>query len=440
MQWPRPPRRRRTTAFLLSLLLALLLATAMTTLHLARAATPPPVHRVSAHVLFEALLRAVVAGGGAVFAARSGGSTGATSTAYPDGSRELHTAADAASSAALSAALSTPFPALAVVDEERVARGGAAGWRPTRRSLASVGGGGGGGGGAPPPRHPMLPFPELSAWVDPLDATQEFSEGQTEFVTVSACITRCGVPIAGAVYAPFSGRLYWARPGSGVQVSFSVDAALDAERALAHGWGDAGAGAGGCCAAPRAAGGRAFAGGGNASAAPAAPGGGGLRVVVSRSHGGGAGGAAVAAALAAAEAAAGAPPPTLTPAGGAGYKLLRLLEGDADVYVHGGALRKWDLCGGDALLREAGGGVGDLSGAAVDYCLPPLPGPPPPRLAAAGGGGGGGGGGGDAAAAAAGEAARAAAVATAVAVRGVVAAADPGVGARVLRAVEGVSL
>jgi 3'-phosphoadenosine 5'-phosphosulfate (PAPS) 3'-phosphatase len=396
--------RRRA---LLAVLATLCLATALLHLYLARSAALPRAHSVSAHTLFEALLRATVAGGDAVAAARGGGG-GATMTRYADGTAELHTGADAASSAAISAALAASFPALNVIDEERVAGGG--GWRPTRRSAASLAGG---DGGAPLPRHPLLPFPELAVWVDPLDATQEFSERKTEFVTVSACLTRCGVPIAGAVYAPFSGRLYWSRPGSGVQVAFSVGAALDAERALPHGWGAAGGGGGGCCV-PRAGGvapSRAFppaAAAENATRALSAPGGGGLRVVVSRSHGGGGGGAARA--LAAAAAAAGAPAPALRPVGGAGYKMLRLLEGDADAYLHGGSLRKWDTCAGDALLREAGGGVADASGGALDYCLP--------RLAAAG------------------EAAHAAAVAAAVAVRGVVAAADTAVGAQVVRALE----
>jgi len=431
-----PLRRRRRPALILSVLGALLFASAAAhVFSFLRAASPAPARAVSAHVLFEALLRATVAGGAAVVAARGSGAAAAAAasvSSYPDGTAELHTSGDAASSAALSAALSARFPQLTVVDEERVAGGG--GWRATQRSPPAAPLAGGGGGGGAPPRHPLLPFPEIAVWVDPLDATQEFSEGRTEFVTVSACLTRCGAPIAAALYAPFLNRLYWARPGSGAQVAFSVEAALDAERALPHGWGEAGGGGGGCCAprggaAPAAAAAAAAARNASAAAALAAAGGGGLRVAVSRSHAGGAGSAA-ARALAAAAAAAGAPPPALAPAGGAGYKLLRVLEGHADAYLHGGALRAWDVCAGEALLREAGGVAAQLGGAAVDYCLPPLP--PPPRLGAAGAAG--------EAAAAAAAAARAAAVAAAVAVRGFVAAADPAVAASVLRAVEGAPL
>jgi hypothetical protein len=46
----------------------------------------------------------------------------------------------------------------------------------------------------------VLPVAELAIYVDPLDATREFSEGLTQYVSVSACITRCGRPLATARY------------------------------------------------------------------------------------------------------------------------------------------------------------------------------------------------------------------------------------------------
>ena len=54
--------------------------------------------------------------------------------------------------------------------------------------------------------------------------------------------------------------------------------------------------------------------------------------------------------------------------GGAGCKLLKLLEGQADAYIfasHGTC--KWDTCAGEALLRCVGGVVTDITGSAYAY-------------------------------------------------------------------------
>jgi len=55
------------------------------------------------------------------------------------------------------------------------------------------------------------------------------------------------------------------------------------------------------------------------------------------------------------------------PAGGAGYKTLRLLNGTARLYMHQTKIKKWDTCAGDALMRAAGGAMIDMDGERIDY-------------------------------------------------------------------------
>ena len=55
-------------------------------------------------------------------------------------------------------------------------------------------------------------------------------------------------------------------------------------------------------------------------------------------------------------------PDRLMHASGAGYKILCVIQGLADVYVLSeGSTFKWDSCAPHALLRALGGGVVDLS-------------------------------------------------------------------------------
>ncbi|KAI1889111.1 hypothetical protein AGOR_G00175710 [Albula goreensis] len=63
----------------------------------------------------------------------------------------------------------------------------------------------------------------------------------------------------------------------------------------------------------------------------------------------------------------------IIPAGGAGYKVLALLDptdekyDKADVYIHITFIKKWDICAGNAILKALGGHMTTLKGEEIDY-------------------------------------------------------------------------
>ncbi|XP_041848687.1 inositol monophosphatase 3 [Melanotaenia boesemani] len=174
-------------------------------------------------------------------------------------------------------------------------------------------------------RGKEVPAESITVWIDPLDATQEYTENLVKYVTTMVCVAVDGKPIIGVIHQPFTGFTAWAFVGQGSNVR------------------------------PRS----------SYSVSPP-------KVVVSRSHSGkvknfildafGNG-------------------TTVIEAGGAGYKVLSLLEipssdgstmDQADVYVHITFIKKWDICAGAAVLNALGGNMTTLKGEDIDYSGTPL--------------------------------------------------------------------
>ena len=151
------------------------------------------------------------------------------------------------------------------------------------------------------------------AWiVDPLDGTQEFSEGRSDWA-VHVALTLSGRCALAAVALPASDDVLW-----GVALSGKEGAGSSRGTHLLTG----------------------------SSTPPAHP-----RIVVSRSH----------------------TPPwvkrfaaalgaELVPCGSAGYKVSRLLAGEADVYAHTVGLKEWDTCAPETVARALGWHVSKLRG------------------------------------------------------------------------------
>ncbi|KAF8367534.1 gpap-1 [Pristionchus pacificus] len=157
---------------------------------------------------------------------------------------------------------------------------------------------------------------DLQVFVDPLDATQEFTEGLTEYVTVMVCITQGDDPIFGAIYRPFHNETIFGVANWGVMTSSGkkIKPPKDGE-------------------------------------APPT-------IVVSRSHAG--------EVKTLAEKAFGSGY-SVESAGGSGYKTLRLVNATAELYIHETAIKKWDTCAGDAIVRALGGAMLDMDGSPLKY-------------------------------------------------------------------------
>lgn len=140
---------------------------------------------------------------------------------------------------------------------------------------------------------------DVVIWVDPLDGTSEYTKGYLEHVTVMIGLSVCNRSVGGVIHQPYFNRN-----------------ANDASKVGRTIWGLKGLGSDGF--------------------ETKAPNENGLVVTTTRSHSND----MVQNALKALA------PSEVKRVGGAGYKVLQLLEGDADAYVFASSgCKKWDTCG-----------------------------------------------------------------------------------------------
>ncbi len=162
-----------------------------------------------------------------------------------------------------------------------------------------------------------IPLEDVTVWVDPLDATQEYTEDLLHFVTTMVCVAVRGVPTIGIIHKPFmdASNTVWAYVGKG----HSANLNLPVKKA-------------------------------DLATSP--------KIIVSRSHKGEVEEVAKKSFGKDTE---------VIPAGGAGYKVWSLFEGKADAYIHTTLIKKWDICAGNALLNEFNGQMTTLKGKDIDY-------------------------------------------------------------------------
>ncbi|MFQ5959253.1 MAG: 3'(2'),5'-bisphosphate nucleotidase CysQ [Alphaproteobacteria bacterium] len=148
--------------------------------------------------------------------------------------------------------------------------------------------------------------------VDPIDGTRAFLDHRPEFA-VSVALAVNGAPVAAAVFNPATDELFDARAGSGARRNGAPVRASDAS-ALA-----------------------------------------GARLVVSRTE------------MRRAGWHAGLGEMTITAISSTAYKLALVAAGQSDASATLWPKSEWDIAAGDLLVREAGGRIGDVAGAAFVY-------------------------------------------------------------------------
>ena len=236
---------------------------------------------------------------------------GADVTLKPDASPV--TSADLAAEAIILAGLQSLAPEIPVIAEEAVARGAI-------------------------PKAARQFF-----LVDPLDGTKEFISRNGEF-TVNIALIEAGQPVAGVVYAPAIGRLFWGEQGKG-----AAEVAIADPKAKE----------------PPPAGRRIAA----LQAATGSP----IRVVASRSHRDGETDRFLA---------------TLGDceivSAGSSVKFCLVASGEAQLYPRFGRTMEWDTAAGHAVLAAAGGTVVTADGAPLLYGKESAGFANPPFIAAAG--------------------------------------------------------
>lgn len=165
----------------------------------------------------------------------------------------------------------------------------------------------------PVPTDQQVPAEDITIWIDPLDATKEFTENLVEYVTTMVCVAVKGEPIIGVIHKPFEPeQTFWGWAGNTVSSNLKYK--------------------------------------GDSATGP--------RIIVSISHAGSVKNISEQAFGKEVE---------VTAAAGAGYKSLMVASGEQDAYLHTTAIKKWDICAGNAIINSLGGKMTTLTNEVIDY-------------------------------------------------------------------------
>lgn len=236
-----------------------------------------------------------------------------------ESARDLQTEADRAAQRCIISSLKNSFPKITIIGEEgeeetKMASGDIF----DLQSAPTI-------GIKCPSDLSSLSEEEIVVWVDPLDGTSEYTQGLLDHVTVLIGIAAAGKAVGGIIHQP-----YFNYQNPGAELGRTV-------------WGVVGGDVGGM--------------------PMLAPPEGKLIVTTTRSHSSTTVNDAIKAVS----------PDEVLRVGGAGHKVMLLLEGKAHLYVFASpGCKKWDTCGPQAVLEAAGGLLTDINGKEIPYdsCAP----------------------------------------------------------------------
>nr|CAD7201778.1 unnamed protein product [Timema douglasi] len=165
----------------------------------------------------------------------------------------------------------------------------------------------------------MIPPEDITVWIDPLDATKEYTENLLEYVTTMVCVAVKGKPIIGVVHKPFAiePKTSWA--WFAVAHTPNLKPINEASNNI-------------CTKTPK--------------------------IIVSISHAGQVKNIS--------EQAFGKNVEVIS-AAGAGYKSLEVATGNVTAYIHTTAIKKWDVCAGNAIVESLGGKMTTLTNELLNY-------------------------------------------------------------------------
>lgn len=239
------------------------------------------------------------------------------------GVQDFQTEADRRAQRLLVGSLSKRFPKCTIVGEEELAEDLAADAELTidcyddevlKKAL--------------PIEYSSIKEEDITIWIDPLDATAEFVKGLSHHVTVLIGISVNDRAVAGIVHQPFFGVEPGQRP------------AADASNIGRTIWGLVGLG---------------YFGPISRDNLPQDK----LIVTTTASHGNKAINESIEALK----------PDQVIRVGGAGHKVLLVMEGKAHAYVFASnGSKRWDTCAPEAVLRSMGGELTDVFGKPIEYC------------------------------------------------------------------------
>jgi len=231
------------------------------------------------------------------------------------GINDLQTQADRSAQDCIVASLAAQFPDLKVVGEEgeqdisEVSEDWIVRTKDSKASAVVC-----------PARLASVKMSDLTVWVDPLDGTKEYTQGLLDHVTVLVGIAVGTEAVAGVIHQP-----YWNYKEEGATLGRTL-------------YGLVGAGVYGI--------------------KPVAPPLGQRIVTTTRSHSTG----LVSDALEILK------PDSVVKVGGAGHKVMLLMEGEAHAYVFPTpGCKKWDTCAPEAILHAMGGKLTDMKGNQYEY-------------------------------------------------------------------------